>query len=115
MVQFEELRVYQNALIFANLIYKTTESWPKTEIFGLTSQLRRAPVSIALNTAEGSSRSKKDSRHFLDISRGSCYESIAILSIAYMQGYLNDGSHAEFREHATTLAKMLNALKKSLA
>lgn len=114
MFKFEELRVYQEALSFSNNIYILTKQFPRDEMFGLTNQLRRACSSVALNIAEGSSRTKKDFRHFLDLSRGSCYECIAILSIAKKQKYITDIQYAENYSQCTVIAKMINALKKSL-
>lgn len=64
MFNFEKLKVYEEALILATDVYKLTKSFPKSETFGITSQLRRASVSISLNIAEGTSRTKKDFRHF---------------------------------------------------
>jgi len=58
--QFEELIVYQKALDVIDYVYDQTKSFPKEELYGLISQFRRAAVSISLNFAEGTSRSKKD-------------------------------------------------------
>lgn len=87
---FERLQVYKEALVFVDAVYQMVRSWPKDEIFGLSDQCRRAAVSIALNIAEGSSRSKKDFHHFLDISRGSCYECLAICDIARSRGFIEE-------------------------
>ena len=88
MFKFEELRVYQEALEFTDEIYTITSKFPREEMFGLTNQLRRSAVSIALNIAEGTSRTKKDFCHFLDIARGSCYESVANLTISKLKSSL---------------------------
>lgn len=114
MFKFEELRVYQEALIFINNIYTLTSKWPKEEMFGLTNQLRRSAISIALNIAEGTSRTKKDFRHFLDLSEGSCYECAAILAIAKNRKYITEIEYKEHYEFCIKLAKMISALKKSL-
>lgn len=114
MFKFEELRVYQEGLKFVDLIYLLTSKWPKDEIFGLSSQVRRAAVSIVLNTAEGTSRTKKDFRHFLDLARGSCYECVAIISIAKDRKYITEKESGELYEFSDKLSKMLSALKTSL-
>lgn len=85
MFKFEDLKVYQKGLGFVDDIYLITKPWPKSELFGLVSQLRRAAISIVLNIAEGSSRTNKDFSHFLSLSRGSCFECVAILTIAKNQ------------------------------
>lgn len=114
MFKFEELRVYQDALRFVNEIYLLTDRWPGNEQFGLTSQLRRASVSIVLNIAEGTSRTKKEFRHFLDLSRGSCYECVAVLTIAKERNYITKIEFAKSYETNEKLSKMISALKKSL-
>lgn len=114
MFRFEELNVYKRSIEFNNSIYELTKSFPKEELFGLSNQLRRASVSITLNIAEGSSRSKKDFRHFLGLSRGSCYECVAILEIAKNQDYISNKVYKEFYEKILSLSKMLSSLRTSL-
>lgn len=114
MFSFEKLNVYKEALGFINEIYTTTEKFPKGEMFGLTSQLQRAAVSISLNIAEGSSRTKKDFSHFLDISRGSCYECVAILSIANKRSYINKIQFDNLYDYCVRLSKMISGLKNSI-
>ena len=71
--RFEQFTIYQDGLEFLKLIYVITKKFPKEELFGITSQMRRATVSILLNIAEGSSRTRKDFAHFLTLSKGSCF------------------------------------------
>ncbi len=66
MFKFEELHVYQDSLDFVDKVYLITSKWPKEEIFSLISQFKRAAISISLNIAEGTGRTTKDFRHFLD-------------------------------------------------
>jgi len=54
MFKFEELKTYQETLLFIDFIYQLTQNWPKTEIFGLVDQLRKTAIAITLNIAEGS-------------------------------------------------------------
>lgn len=70
MFHFENLIVYQEAVSFSTEIYRLTKSWPREELFGLTSQARRAAVSIALNIAEGSTGQRKTSSIFLIFQEG---------------------------------------------
>lgn len=70
---YRQLIVWQMAHQFVLKIYEATETFPKQELYGLTSQLRRAAASVALNIVEGySKQSKKDLLRFLDIAKGSC-------------------------------------------
>jgi len=115
MINFEKLNVYQESVSLALDIYKVTKSFPKEELFGLVSQLRRAAVSISLNIAEGSSRRKKEFAHFLDMARGSCYELIPLLKIAFELRYITGNQYKDFYERIDNLTKRVNALKKSLS
>ncbi len=75
ITSFRDLIIWQKGLIIAKSVYEVTKSFPKEEMFGLTSQVRRAAVSISSNIAEGRGRStKKDFINFLHISLGSLYE-----------------------------------------
>jgi len=75
MKTYRELICWQKAIELVKSIYKITKNFPQSEQFGLTSQLRRAAVSVPSNIAEGFGRgSNKDFRRFLDISRGSLFE-----------------------------------------
>jgi four helix bundle protein len=76
-------------------VYRATESFPKAEIYGLTSQLRRAAISITANIAEGSAkRGKREFRRYLDIALGSLAELRCLLRSARDLGYLNDADWA---------------------
>ena len=114
MISFERLQVYQEAILLSLNIYKITKSFPKEETFGLIGQLRRAAVSIPLNIAEGSSRSKKDFRHFLDMARGSCYELVHLLKISLELGFINKSIYDKTYTDVESLVKRISALKRSL-
>src|SRR6056297_3458131 len=86
--QFEKLEVYKDALDTVDKIYKITKNFPKDEMFGITSQLRRAGVSIPSNIAEGSSRGSNEFSHFIDIGLGSCYECVPLLEVSKRQEYI---------------------------
>lgn len=114
MFRFESLKVFDESIIFSTEIYKLTRDWPKSETYGLTDQIRRAAVSISLNIAEGSSRTKKDFGHFLDLSRGSCFECVAAMKIAKANNYLSVESYTKFYMKCEQISKMLSLLKNSV-
>lgn len=82
-----ELKIWNDAVKFAGEIYNLTGSFPAEERFGLTSQLRRAAVSVPSNIAEGSKRLTEDNRHFLRYALGSLAECDTQLIIAENLGY----------------------------
>ena len=111
---FEELDVYSKAIDFVSNIYSLTRTFPRDETFGLTSQLRRAAVSIAADISEGSARSKKDFSRFLDMSRGSVFECVTLLEISRKQYNVHQAEYTNLRKQLTKLSKMLSGLKKSV-
>lgn len=114
MLSFEKLNVYQQAIELALDIYRLTIRFPREEKFGIIDQLRRASVSISLNIAEGSSRTKKDFCHFLDIARGSCYELVPLLRICLELNYVTKEEFDDIYPRVDNLAKRINALKNSI-
>ena len=114
MFFFENIVAYKKALSLVEAAYQITKKWPKSEQYSLTDQFHRSTTSIALNIAEGSSRSHKDFRHYLDIARGSCFESIAILTIAKNQKYLSTEDFSTLYQQIEELTKIIQGLKKSL-
>lgn len=115
MAHFKELLVWQKSINFVIEIYKETESFPKSEMYGLVSQIRRATVSIASNIAEGNSRrSVPDYVQFLRISRGSCAEVETQLIISKNLGFLNEEKSLKLNQDITETSKMLIGLINSL-
>ena len=111
---FEKLEVYKDAIELANKIYGITKTFPRSEIFGITNQIRRAAISIPSNIAEGSSRGKKEFIHFLNVALGSAYECVPLLEISKRQGYLNHESFSELINNLHKISAKINALKNSL-
>ena len=115
MFRFEKLDVWQKAVDFADRVYAVTRSFPDDERFGLTSQMRRASVSISSNIAEGSGRtSDKDFAHFVEIAYGSLMEVISQARVAVRQSFLDASLCDELYKHAEELARMLSGLRSSL-
>lgn len=109
----KNLQLYQCSLDLVTNVYKLTESFPRNEEFGLTSQIRRASVSIPSNIAEGASRhSTKDFIRFLNISSGSLSEVETQLEIAERLNYIK--IQEDLKNQITSIRKMLYRLKESL-
>jgi four helix bundle protein len=91
MRNFRKIVAWQKADDLAVSVYEVSKCFPKAEIYGLTSQLRRAAVSVAANIAEGSGReSQRDYLHFLHIARGSLAETDYLIHLAFRLHYLTD-------------------------
>src|SRR3989344_4664663 len=112
---FENLEVYDFAENLVLQIYEVSKNFPKEELFVLTSQLRRACLSVVLNIVEGSSRkSRKDFAHFIDISIGSLFETKAILRLSLKLKYLKENELIELYKQIDLLFYKLLSFKKYL-
>ncbi len=111
---FEKLIAWQKARELASEIYKITKLFPKDEVFGLTSQMRRCAVSIASNLAEGSGRnSMKDKARFTEIAFGSALELLNQLILSFDFKYFEEQKYIEIREKITEVTVLINGLYKS--
>ena len=112
---YRELLVWQKARTLAVKIYRETQNLPKAEVYGLSSQMRRAAVSVPSNIAEGQGRlTAGEFQQFLGHARGSLLELDTQLAIAHDLGYLSDTAHAELEHDAYQVLGLLNRLLESL-
>ena len=110
---FRELIVWQKAMEMVTEVYRQTKSFPKEEVYGLTSQLRRAAVSVPSNIAEGQGRlTSGEFRQFLGNAKGSLAELETQLMIARNLCYLADPQ--PLLEQTSEVARLLNGLLRSL-
>jgi four helix bundle protein len=113
--RFRDLQVWQRSMQLARDVYSATGDFPKHEIFGLTSQMRRAAVSVPSNIAEGHGRvSDRSFRIFLTQARGSLFELETQLQLAADIGYSDPSNVAKLMQECQEIARMLNALLKTL-
>lgn len=117
MRNYKNIKAYQLADNMVIKIYEMTKNFPREEIYGLTSQLRRSAISVPSNIAEGASRQhKKDYLQFLYIARGSLSETEYLLTLANRLNYLaNNDFHLIFQqkeETAKTLFGLIEAVKQ---
>jgi len=107
----EKLLVWQKGMIFVTEIYQATQGFPKEEIYGLTSQMRRSAISIPSNIAEGKGRyTVGEFRQFLIQARGSLLELETQIQIAGNLGYLKTKKMDELKIKAVEIGRMLNGL-----
>ena len=113
MDNFRNLIVWKRAVELATQVYKKTLNFPKFELYGLTSQIRRSAVSISSNIAEGAGRrSRKEFANFLGISYGSASELETQLMIANKLEYLSNEDFEFLLNEIDEIQKMLYTLEK---
>jgi four helix bundle protein len=113
MKTHKDLNLWQESIKLVTLIYEKTKSFPKDELFSLTSQIKRSSVSIPSNIAEGAAReSNKEFLRFLYIAQGSISELNTQLIIANNLSFLNNEDYYQLDEKLTEIRKMLTGLIK---
>jgi four helix bundle protein len=111
---FTDLEAWRTGHKFVVRIYVVTKKFPKDEIYGITSQLRRAVVSVTSNIAEGFSRkSKREKTQFYCMSLGSLTETQNLLAVCLDVGYLLRKDFNELGEETVQVSKLINGLIKS--
>ena len=116
MHNFRKLDTWLDGVELADTIYTLTASFPKTEIYGLSSQMQRAAVSVPSNIAEGSGKgSDRDFARFLSISLGSLFELETQIEIAYRRGYISTENYYALRPRIESLQKRIYNLRVHLA
>jgi four helix bundle protein len=110
---FEQLTAWQEAQNLAVMIYSTTKSFPKEELFGITNQIRRSATSVSANIAEGFGRkTSKDKLHFYVISYGSVLETKNFIYLSEKLGYISSAQLDTLLKQTVSCQKLLNALMK---
>ena len=111
----QNLDAWKKSVDFVVMVYKMTENFPKEEKFGLTSQIRRAAVSVPANIAEGAARkSDREFLQFLSISQGSASEVETELLIAYRLGFLSESSFETLNKSLDDIGRMITGLSNHL-
>jgi four helix bundle protein len=115
MFRFEKLDVWHDAIALSSRVYTATRSFPKEELYGLQSQLRRAAVSVSANIAEGSGRSTdREFVRFIEIAFGSLMETVSHLTIALRQAFIKQAEYDSLYADCEKLGKMLSGLRNHL-
>ncbi len=113
---FEKLQVWQDSRKLMKGIYEITAKYPNAELFGLSSQMRRAALSISSNLAEGSGRtSKKDQAHFYQISYSSGLELLNQLILSFDLAYINEVDYNTIRNQIEGITNKINALRRNIS
>ena len=115
ITSFESLEVWKESQNLAVDVYKMTKTFPKDEMFAMTSQLRRAAYSVSANIAEGFGRkSKSDKLHFYTMAYGSLLEVKTFLYLSQKLDYIPEKVMGNIIDDVTTCQKLLNAFKAGL-
>jgi four helix bundle protein len=114
--RFEDLKVWHKAVDLSNEIDLLSRKFPKTELFSLCSQIKRAADSVVLNIAEGSTgQSIPEFKRFLDIALRSAVEVVACLFLARKRNYMDETKFKKFYDEYELLCKMITKLRDSMS
>ena len=110
MQGYKDLKVYEKSYKAARAIYQLSEGFPKEEIYAMTSQIRRASLSIPLNIAEGYVKrgSQREFKRFLEMAIGSSNEVSVLLDFAKDLGYISEEKHDKAIKEYESISRMLN-------
>ena len=115
MFRFEQLEIWQLAITYGSKLYGFANTLPKEELFGLSSQLKRAAVSISNNIAEGSGgTTNRDFSHFIDIAIKSSLETVSLLQFCKEREFIEDKLLISLYKDSEMLIRKMNAFKKTL-
>ena len=112
---YRKLEVYHLSKKMVAEVYVLTESFPQSELYGLTNQIQRAAISVPSNIAEGVGRfALKERLHFIEIAYGSLMEVMCQIEIAELLNYVTKESTLQLETDITNIARMLSGLRRSL-
>ena len=111
---FRDLKVWESAMELAQEVYAATSAFPASELYGMSSQMRRAAVSVPCNIAEGHGRGGKEFARFLDIAYGSAAELETQIELALRLQFLQPDTAENLIQHVVEVCKMLHGLRASI-
>jgi len=112
----KDLKIWQRSVALVTRVYKLTENFPKSEMWGLTNQIRRAAVSVPSNLAEGSGRMfPKELVQFLHIALGSLAELETQFIIAQNLGFINENEYMSIVQEIQELLRMITAMSNKIS
>ena len=112
---YKDLVAWQKSMDLVTAVYRASQGFPKEEIFGLVSQIRRSAVSVPSNIAEGHARtSKKEFQYFLSNARGSLAELETQLTIAHQLAYIDETAINQLLDRLGEVGRILNGLLTAL-
>ena len=116
MGAYKELKIYERSYKAALAVYRMTERFPEEEKYGITSQMRRAAVSIALNISEGNAKreSAQEFKRFLMMAMGSANEMSVLLEFSKDLGYIEEEMYAKAKNEYEEIAKMIRVFIKRI-
>ncbi len=116
MSGYKDLKIYQRSYEMAKAVYEMTKSFPREELYGMTSQLRRAALSIPLNIAEGYSKreSQQEFNRFLQMAIGSTNEVLVLMDFSRDVEYITSKQHEAICNAYREIARMISGYIKTV-